>query len=81
MAFLSYHYSSVTTDYFGVFRNATIKSGSVELAPNMEHKNAGDKQERHDQHGHGADLDAGRVVGVEPPHASRAGAAGTSGHL
>ena len=36
--------------------SAVVVLGSVVLPPDVEHEDAGDEQQRHHQHGHGADL-------------------------
>lgn len=51
---------------------------AVVFAPDVEHEDGGDEEQRHDQHRHRSHLDAGRVVCVETPHASRSGSAGGS---
>jgi hypothetical protein len=50
--------------------------GPVVLAPDVKHENRGDEEEGHHQDGDRANLDSRRIVGVEPPHAAAAGAAG-----
>ena len=68
--------------------------GPVVLAPDVEHEDAGDEEERHDedwdrshldreldpdQRSVTPHLDTGRVVSVEPPHPATAGPTGPHG--
>ena len=46
------------------------------LAPDVEHEDAGDEQKGHDEDGNGTHFDSGRIVRVEPPHATGAGSSG-----
>ena len=50
---------------------------SREFAPNVEDEDGGDEDETHHEHGHGSDLEAGRVLGVEAPQTAIVSAAGT----
>lgn len=43
----------------------------------MQHEDGGDEEQRHDEHWDWANLDAGRVIGVEAPHATGSGASVT----
>merc|ERR1719507_1030305 len=53
--------------------------GSVVFAPDVEHEDAGDEEERHHQDRHWPHLDTWRVVRVKPPHSTAAGTAGPHG--
>lgn len=46
------------------------------LAPDVQHENGSDEQQRHYQDWNGTDLDARRIVGVEAPHAAGTGSCG-----
>lgn len=49
---------------------------TIVFAPNVQHEDGSDEEQRHDQHGYGTNFDTGRVVRVETPHATSSGTAG-----
>lgn len=44
------------------------------FAPDVQHEDGGDEQQRHHEHRNGTNLDARGIVGVEAPHATGSGA-------
>jgi len=51
-------------------RQTIFHLGSRELSVHVKDKDGKDKQNTHDENGHGADLESGRIVSVEFPHSS-----------